>query len=148
MSNEELARVISQTSSSTAMVGGGASVLKHQDSEDTEAGMVPPSVPVVLGENSFLNKNEQIALFMNLAIPGIVPVPRGLSSETNPRVAPPEYFTVRRYKPVTYATTTTLAQAASGGQTKLVKQITSKFQIINSDVYIVGAAIPIRLDPG
>lgn len=60
-----------------------------------------------------------------------------------------EYFTVRRYKPVTYATTTTLAQASTGNATnKPVKSVCTKFQVTNSDLFVVGASIPIRLDPG
>lgn len=131
MSNEEFARVISQTSAN--IVPG----IKDSIDESMQT------------ENSFLNKNEQIAIFMNLAIPGIMPAPKGLSQETTPRCAPPEYFTVKRYKPVTYATTTTLAHATSGvGGSKPIKTVCTKFQVMNADLFIVGAAIPIRLDPG
>lgn len=50
---------------------------------------------------------------------------------------------------MTYATTTTLAHAASGpGGSKPIKTVCTKFQVINSDLFIVGASIPIRLDPG
>ena len=61
-----------------------------------------------------------------------------------------EYFTVRRYKPVTYATTTTLAQASTGpgnAANKPVKSVCTKFQVANSNLFLVGATIPIRLDP-
>lgn len=64
---------------------------------------------------------------------------------------PAEYFTVRRYKPVTYATTTTLAQASTGAgnaANKPVKSVCTKLQVNNCDLFIVGASIPIRLDPG
>lgn len=69
MSSEEFARVVSQTTVNPVPKEGG---------EETY-------LPI---ENTFLNKNEQIAIFMNLAIPGIVPIPKGLSQETTPRCAP------------------------------------------------------------
>ncbi|CAG2163094.1 unnamed protein product [Oppiella nova] len=130
MSAEEFARVISQTTQNTV------------PKENGEESYLPL-------ENAFMNKNEQIAIFMNLAIPGLVPITKSLSQETTPRCAPPEYFTVRRYKPVTYATTTTLAHASQGaGGNKPIKTVCTKFQVMNSDLFIVGASIPIRLDPG
>lgn len=149
MTAEEFARVVSQTTLSDETVNGA-----DQPNDNSV---------------SFLNKNEQIAVFMNLAIPGIVPIQKCLSQETTPRCAPrklttrcgftinliefftAEHFTVRRYKPVTYATTTTLAQASSGpanANNKPVKSVCSKFQVVNSDLFIVGASIPIRLDHG
>ena len=72
MSSEEFARVVSQTSIGTASSGeldGGSEVN-------------------IDGNPSFLTKNEQIAIFMNLAIPAIVPISKGLSQETTPRCAP------------------------------------------------------------
>ncbi len=69
MSSEEFARVVSQTSVATV------------PKETIEDAYIP-------AENTFLNKNEQISIFMNLAIPGIMPVPKGLSQETTPRCAP------------------------------------------------------------
>ncbi|XP_054154907.1 uncharacterized protein LOC128953449 [Oppia nitens] len=138
MSNEEFARVISQTT---------VNPIPTKNNENNEQHDMPSSyLPM---DNAFMGKSEQIAIFMNLAIPGIVPVPKGLSQETTPRCAPPEYFTVRRYKPVTYATTTTLAHASQGaGGSKPIKTVCTKFQVVNSDLFIVGASIPIRLDPG
>lgn len=68
MSSEEFTRIISQTTVNPVPKEGENSYL-----------------PI---ENTFLNKNEQIAIFMNLAIPGIVPIPKGLSQETTPRCAP------------------------------------------------------------
>lgn len=54
MTNEEFCRIISQTSEQ----------IKESDEHN---------------ENSFLNHHEQIGIFMNLAIPGIVPIPKGLN---------------------------------------------------------------------
>ena len=70
MSAEEFARVVSQTSNAT-----------NGDENDHELNTDEASA-------SFLTKHEQIAVFMNLAIPAIVSVPRGLSQETTPRCAP------------------------------------------------------------
>ncbi|CAG2106132.1 unnamed protein product [Medioppia subpectinata] len=134
MSAEEFARVVSQTTQNT---------VPKENSDEQQPSYLP-------AENAFMSKGEQIAIFMNLAIPGLVPIAKGLSQETTPRCAPPEYFTVRRYKPVTYATTTTLAHASqgAGGGNKPIKTVCTKFQVMNSDLFIVGASIPIRLDPG
>ena len=71
MSAEEFARVVSQTSLGTASSGDESA---HDERMEITA--------------SFLTKNEQIAIFMNLAIPAIVPVSKGLSQETTPRCAP------------------------------------------------------------
>lgn len=74
MSAEEFARVVSQTSISPA--GNGES----GGSENGSGGGGDAT--------SFLTQNEQIGVFMNLAIPGIVPVHKALSQETAPRCAP------------------------------------------------------------
>ncbi|OTF80315.1 hypothetical protein BLA29_005354 [Euroglyphus maynei] len=144
MTAEEFARVVSQTTMSTP---------SSMDENGTGDGKNGIDYSQSLNTPSFLTKNEQIAIFMNLAIPGIISIPKCLSQETTPRCAPPEYFTVRRYKPVTYATTTTLAHvtsstAAGAAGNKPVKSVCSKFLVNNSDLFIVGASIPIRLDPG
>lgn len=131
MSNEEFCRILAQT---TSHAGGGN---VNEDGEEHPAS--------THNDNSLLNKDEKISIFMNLAIPGITPVPRGLCQEINPRTAPPEFFIVKRYKPVNYATASSLATAATS---KSIKTISTKFQVMNSHVFIMGASIPIRLDPG
>lgn len=68
-----------------------------------------------------------------------------LCQETTPRTAPPEYFVVKRYKPTTYATATSLALT---GSNKSIRSVSTKFQVMNADLFIIGASIPIRLDPG
>lgn len=72
MSAEEFARVVSQTSISASSTG-----------DEGEGEMTADGASA-----SFLTKNEQIAVFMNLAIPAIVPIQKGLSQETTPRCAP------------------------------------------------------------
>lgn len=130
MSNEEFCRILAQTSS---QAGGNTN-------QDGEEHLMNPNI-----DNSLLSKDEKISVFMNLAIAGITPVPRGLCQETNPRTAPPEFFIVKRYKPVNYATAASLAAAATS---KSIKTVSTKFQVMNADVFIMGASIPIRLDPG
>ncbi|KAF7490011.1 BTB/POZ domain-containing protein 6 [Sarcoptes scabiei] len=149
MTAEEFARVVSQTTTISSPIDeNGQIVADGPTKSDSNTNLNKESFANV---PSFLTKNEQIAIFMNLAIPGIIPIPKCLSQETTPRCAPPEYFTVRRYKPVTYATTTTLAHVTSSvgpSGNKPVKSVSSKFVVNNSDLFIVGASMPIRLDPG
>lgn len=130
MSSEEFTRVVSQTST---LPNGMESMTDGHHS---------PS----MFENGFLSKLEQLGIFMNLAIPGIKNVPKGLSIESTARAAPPEYFVVKRYKAQAYATATSFSQTASGS--KQIKVVSAKFTVNNADLYIVGASIPIRLDAG
>ena len=74
MSAEEFARVVSQTS------------MGAQSSGDDSTGDAGAN-----SNESFLTKNEQIAIFMNLAIPAIVPIQKGISQETTPRCAPRKF---------------------------------------------------------
>ena len=73
MSAEEFARVVSQTSMTSSVNGENENGVDVND----ESGVA-----------TFLTKNEQIAIFMNLAIPAIVPIQKGISQETTPRCAP------------------------------------------------------------
>lgn len=88
MSAEEFARVVSQTSmgalaGSHSMENGGG-----ESSGEEAKGSI---------ENAtFLSKVEQIAIFMNLAIPAIVPVPKAISQETTPRCAPRKKISIFR----------------------------------------------------
>lgn len=63
MTNEEFSRLIAQTSGHTLagseLAGDG------------------PLLDVMLSENSLLTRLEQVAVFMNLAIPGITAIPKG-----------------------------------------------------------------------
>ena len=99
---------------------------------------------------SLLSKTEQVAVFMNLSIPSVRPIPKALCSESRGRTAPPEYFVVRRFKPLSYATATSITQVTSvTGIGKQVRQAVCKFQSMTPEVaYIVGAVIPVRLDTG
>lgn len=70
MTAEEFARVVSQTSLT-------ANIEENNETESSTESSV-----------TFLSKAEQISIFMNLAIPGIVPIQKCLSQETTPRCAP------------------------------------------------------------
>ncbi|KAI1303600.1 BTB/POZ domain-containing protein 6-B [Halotydeus destructor] len=132
MSAEEFTRAVAQTSG------------PQNGHIEADHGQLSPAFPPF--ENTFMTNAEALAVFMNLAVPAIKGLPKVISPEVSPRAAPPEYFVVKRYKPVTYATTSSLTAAQSGG--KSVKVISVKFTVTNADLYLVGAAIPIRLDPG
>lgn len=151
---EEFTRIIAQTTGhhhhhhygdiDTVMQGQGDG---GRDSSLTikDAGDDDPAT-----HRSLLSKTEQVAIFMNLAIPSVRPIPKVLCSESRARTAPPEYFVVRRFKPLSYATATSITQVTSvTGIGKQVRQAVCKFQSMTPDiVYIVGAVIPVRLDTG
>lgn len=152
---EEFTRIIAQTTGhhhhhhygdientgQTTDNGGGreSSLTMKGDADDDPA-----------THRSLLSKTEQVAIFMNLAIPSVRPIPKALSSESRARTAPPEYFVVRRFKPLSYATATSIAQVTTvTGVGKQIRQAVCKFQSMTPDtVYIVGAVIPVRLDTG
>ncbi|KAK4336852.1 hypothetical protein RND71_043401 [Anisodus tanguticus] len=146
MTQEEFCRVVAQTTStlSTTFNAGLTEQmsLEKQDEHFSSPSASGQMLGVMLSDNSLLSKLEQVAIFMNLAIPGITNIPKGLSSEINPRQVPPEYFTVRRFKPVTYSTTGNFVL----NSTSKFRTVNSKFQLLNSDIFIIGASVPIRLD--
>lgn len=63
MSSEEFARIVAHTSSHTPALG--------ELSADSQL------LEVVLSDNTLLTRLEQVAVFMNLAISGITPMPKG-----------------------------------------------------------------------
>ena len=151
---EEFTRIIAQTTGhhrhhhygdiDTGMPGDGG-----RDSSLTMKGDTGPDDDPAT-HRSLLSKTEQVAIFMNLAIPSVRPIPKALCSEPRARTAPPEYFVVRRFKPLSYATATSITQVTSvTGIGKQVRQAVCKFQAMTPDIiYIVGAVIPVRLDTG
>ncbi|XP_023234303.1 BTB/POZ domain-containing protein 3-like [Centruroides sculpturatus] len=88
-------------------------------------------------KSGLLNKEECYCVFMNLAIQGIIPMPKGLSNETNKRLSPPEYFIVVRYKPTSFHT-----------PVRPIRAFGSHFVVTNRDIFLVGVSIPVRLDSG
>lgn len=86
MTAEEFARVVSQTTTISSPIDeNGQIVADGPTKSDSNTNLNKESFANV---PSFLTKNEQIAIFMNLAIPGIIPIPKCLSQETTPRCAP------------------------------------------------------------
>ena len=92
--------------------------------------------------NSLLRDAEQRSIFLNLALGDVAKLPASINPVTQKRQAPPEHFTLRRFRsgstsPTLVTTTTT---------TRSIKSISSKFQCLSENVFIVGLTIPIRLD--
>uniref|UniRef100_A0A6G1SHT7 BTB/POZ domain-containing protein 6-B n=1 Tax=Aceria tosichella TaxID=561515 RepID=A0A6G1SHT7_9ACAR len=96
---------------------------------------VNPSDP-----NCLLNDREQRAIFLNLILGAdVAELPPTISSSSQIREAPPEYFTLKRFRSSSNIATTTTT-------TRTIKSIASKFQCLSENVFIVGLTIPIRLD--
>lgn len=117
-------------------VGADGSVKTKEKERDKEINTTTVSID---DDNCLLNKSEQLAIFMNLAVAGLARIPPTLSENSAPRCAPPDYFTIRRYKPSPHSMST--------ATTRTIKSITSKFQCLNQNVFIVAITIPLRLDP-
>lgn len=173
MSQEEFARAVARTSStvqalptsdtgnsgtqSTAAAGSAIATDGSQDSAGPGAGVnsvssnqqdsiaepankllekINPEDP-----NSLLTDTEQRAIFLNLALGAdCAKLPNSICHQSKQRQAPPEYFTLKRFKsssPNLIINTTT---------TRSIKSISSKFQCLSENVFIVGLTIPIRLD--
>ncbi|XP_076359811.1 BTB/POZ domain-containing protein 6-like isoform X1 [Tachypleus tridentatus] len=86
-------------------------------------------------KSGLLSMDECLGVFMNLAIPGIVTMPLGLSTERDKRTSPPEYFTCCLYKPLSYHT-----------PVRPLRVFGVTFKVTNTDVFVVGLGLPIRLD--
>lgn len=72
MSNEEFCRLIAQTSSTSTY-----HIHNQQQQQPTQPQQTIPQQESNQ-ENSFLTKDEQVTIFMNLAIPGVTQIPKGL----------------------------------------------------------------------
>lgn len=88
-------------------------------------------------KSGLLTKDECFHVFMNLAVPGIVSMPRGLSSETTKRSVPPEFFSCRRYKASAYHS-----------PVRPLRVVGLRFVVVNHDVFLTGLGFPARLDSG
>lgn len=86
-------------------------------------------------KNGLLSKDECYAIFMNLAIPGIVPMPKGLSSDMTKRSVPADFFVANRFKP-----------AGFHSPVRPVKVCGIRFTVTNHDIFLVGVGFPVRLD--
>ncbi|XP_071034954.1 uncharacterized protein [Parasteatoda tepidariorum] len=86
-------------------------------------------------KGGLLTLDECFSVFMNLAIPECMPVPPGLSPEYNKRTAPPEYFVCTRYRGLSYSP-----------PGRPLRVFGARFSTIEKNVFLVGAAFPVRLD--
>ncbi|XP_022256593.1 BTB/POZ domain-containing protein 6-like [Limulus polyphemus] len=88
-------------------------------------------------KTGLLSKEECFYIFMNLAVPGITSLPRGICSETLRRTPPPEYYVCTRFKPISFHT-----------PIRPLRVFGIRFAVTNMDVFVVGLGISIRLDVG
>lgn len=90
--------------------------------------------------NSLLNDVEQRAIYTNLILGDAARLPASINPATKLRQAPPEYFTLKRFRSSSNLIVT------STTTTRNIRSICSKFQCLSQNVFIVGLTIPIRLD--
>ncbi|KAM7289833.1 BTB/POZ domain-containing protein 2 [Ixodes scapularis] len=88
-------------------------------------------------KSGLLSKEECFSVFMNMAIPGIVPLPKGVSMEGAKRTSPPEYFVARRYQAVSFH-----------APSRPLRLFGLKFTVPTRDVFLVGIGFPVRQDLG
>ncbi|KAG8191319.1 hypothetical protein JTE90_006069 [Oedothorax gibbosus] len=86
-------------------------------------------------KGGLLSLDECFSIFMNLAIPDCVPVPPGISGEYAKRTAPPEFFVATRYRGLSYSP-----------PGRPLRVFGSRFSTLEKNVFLVGAAFPVRLD--
>lgn len=101
---EEMAKVVVATTSRSTLAV--ASAANGGEGEEGAGGM-----------DSLLTLREQVAVFMNIAVPGIWPLPPTLCPESRIRSAPPDHFVVRRFPliPSSHQHQHHRQQAAGGG---------------------------------
>jgi len=90
-------------------------------------------------DGSLLTEQEQVAVFLNLAVPGLRPM-NGLSQEIRPRSSPPDFFLLKR------GLKTTAVATSMASSCKPVRTIGCRFSVKESDVFIIGLVLPIKLD--
>lgn len=173
MTQEEFARAVARTSSTVASVAAGAAATGrpsttdgggHQNNNgdnsaeanqsDAEqsagSGGKATGKPQLIDKvntddpNSLLSDTEQRAIFLNLALGDVAKLPPTINPSTEIRQAPPEYFTLKRFKSGGSSGASNLIVTTT--TTRGIKSICSKFQSLSENVFIVGLTIPIRLD--
>ena len=136
---EELSRVI--TSSTGISKDVVTSQLTIRSSED--GGLITGQGGT---SNQLLSLTEQVSLFMNMAIPGIRVLPKGISNDSRPRAPPPDYFVVRRTGLKANGVAAPVNSVSPAA--KAARSVAVKFQVPSFDIFVVGASLGIRLDPG
>lgn len=160
-SQEEFARAIAKSSSQIKATGQQQlqSMANGQAEADSSRGpteTTESSFQVdVFNSNSLLTEAEQRAVFLNLALSNIATLPSTINSSQRIREAPPEFFTLKRFRSSAAAAGSSSSSQVGGGAgpiittttTRSIKTVSSKFQCLSENVFIVAITIPIRLDP-
>ena len=146
---EEFTRIVASTggiSGKNQQQTSLLSIKSNMNEEDTD-GIKETSSST---GGSLLTKTEVIATFMNLSIPGIRSMTKGLSSESKPRAPPPDFFVVQNRKTLSSSRNSAIAAPLNSVSpaAKIVRSAGVKFQVPSFDVFIVGASFNLRLDPG
>lgn len=149
MNPEEFARIVARTSNKLELQTGSSfeqhrekatsgSVDEPQADESSESNLRKLVIDVE-DPNSLLTDLEQRAILLNLALKNVAQLPSSINGSTKARQTPPECFSLRRFKFTSNLINTTTT-------TRSIKSISSKFQCLSENVFIVGLTIPIRLD--
>lgn len=166
MSQEEFARVVANTSSTVEVANNKSSLhktsdLNQQASINGISNESPTNNSADLNDdgtsgftnkvdiddpNSLLNDSEQRAIFMNLALKNSARLPTTVNPSYKARQVPPEYFTLKRFKSLSGTNPSGGSLVNITTSTRSIKSITSKFQCLSENVFIVALTIPIRLD--
>lgn len=168
MSQEEFARVVAITSSTIEVANNKSSSSSYKVSDMNQQASInglsnesPTNNSADLNDddtsgftskvdiddpNSLLNDSEQRAIFMNLALKNSARLPTTINPSYKARQASPEYFTLKRFKSLSGSTTSGNNLVNITTSTRSIKSITSKFQCLSENVFIVALTIPIRLD--
>jgi len=143
MDQEEFAKVVLRTSAlvEAAPVSGDSST--NGQAGETGIGGSKQRGKIDVGDsNTLLTDTEQRSIFLNLALNNVARLPPTINPSSDVRQPPPEYFTLKRFG----------AASSSGGivttttTTRSIKSITSKFQCLSENVFIVALTLPLRLD--
>lgn len=153
-SQEEFARAVAKTSAQVkasdsqqpqqgSTANGGAAEASEMSGRPGESDTSASFQVDVFNSNSLITDAEQRAIFLNLAMSNLATLPSTVNSSPRIRNSPPEYFTLKRLR----------SQSSQGGPitstttTRSIKIVSSKFQCLSENVFIVALTIPIRLDP-
>lgn len=144
MKEEDFARAVVKTSS--APITGNASSTMAQHGSESQENAEPERVRIdVENSNSLLSGSEQLAIFLNLALPNSAKLPDSLNTIDKPRQPPPEYFTLKRFRSSSPSSSQS-SLITTTTSTRSLKLVSTKFQCLSENVFVVALTIPIRLD--
>lgn len=154
MRQDEFARAVMKTSSTLDTANLSSLKVAQLANENQEANgfsagqaeAAPDQVRVdVDSHNSLLTEAEQRSVFMNLALPNSARVPESINGNLEPRLPPPEYFSLCRFRSSSPGSSQT-SLITTTTSTRGINLISTKFQCLSENVFIVALTIPIRLD--